>query len=279
MDAVLTDGGARGRQRATLEVRRIESRRAAALRSGSGSQSPASAGSYYTHPEEDALILWRAAPIGRPPRGRPTSLKACISCGTVPVGAFRQTAHLFSKEAKMPDRLRRAEAKASAERRRVPPARHSASRPRRTDPRPGRPHHLSEPEQLEEVTLKKRKLQLKDQMEMHSAAQRRRIARARSRAPDRRLLTRQFPGPAAGHRRWLALCVPTPSAMKIDRAGFPFIAAALVPAVGARRHEALQGQRRVRAADRLPHLLLPRSRAAGPDRRRTWWCRRPTAGS
>jgi uncharacterized protein YdcH (DUF465 family) len=27
-------------------------------------------------------------------------------------------------------------------------------------------HHLSEPEQVEEVTLKKRKLQLKDQMEM-----------------------------------------------------------------------------------------------------------------
>jgi uncharacterized protein len=27
-------------------------------------------------------------------------------------------------------------------------------------------HHLSEPEQIEEVTLKKRKLQLKDQMEM-----------------------------------------------------------------------------------------------------------------
>ena len=27
-------------------------------------------------------------------------------------------------------------------------------------------HHLSEPEQIEEVTLKKRKLQLKDQMEL-----------------------------------------------------------------------------------------------------------------
>jgi len=92
-------------------------------------------------------------------------LKACISCGTVPEGAFRQTAHLFSKEAKMPmdlEELKRKLLQTDDEFRQLATQHHSLDE----QIQDMAAHHLSEPQQLEELTLKKRKLQLKDQMEM-----------------------------------------------------------------------------------------------------------------
>ena len=72
-------------------------------------------------------------------------------------------------------------------------------------------HHLSEPEQVEEVTLKKRKLQLKDQMETILAAKRRWYERSGGAALTGRPVRfdgfqGQPPAPPV-----LALRIPTPS--------------------------------------------------------------------
>ena len=59
------------------------------------------------------------------------------ACGTLPYECPRvRSSHQGGGNA---DRLRRAEAAVAAERRRVPPTRHPAPRPRRTDPQPHRP--------------------------------------------------------------------------------------------------------------------------------------------
>ena len=98
-------------------------------------------------------------------------------------------------------------------------------------------HYLSEPEQLEEVTLKKRKLHLKDQMEnilrRHTSDGR---AAARRAALTRPALTPVHEGQRRVRDAHRALAPVTFAlsehlvSMKIDRAGFPFIAGALVPA-------------------------------------------------
>jgi len=61
LERVLADGAAKGAPRATLEVRQSN---AAALRlyERLGFAVTAVRRSYYTHPDEDALILWREAP-------------------------------------------------------------------------------------------------------------------------------------------------------------------------------------------------------------------------
>jgi ribosomal-protein-alanine N-acetyltransferase len=64
LDRVLADAAARGAHRATLEVRRSNE---AALRlyEQFGFTVTAVRRGYYTHPDEDALVLWREPP---PPR-------------------------------------------------------------------------------------------------------------------------------------------------------------------------------------------------------------------
>jgi ribosomal-protein-alanine N-acetyltransferase len=57
---VLSDGAAKGAPRATLEVRRSNSA-ALSLYERCGFSVTAVRRGYYTHPDEDALILWREA--------------------------------------------------------------------------------------------------------------------------------------------------------------------------------------------------------------------------
>jgi [ribosomal protein S18]-alanine N-acetyltransferase len=64
LERVLVEGRARGAHRATLEVRRSND---AALRlyEKFGFRVTAVRRRYYTHPEEDALVLWREPPVHR----------------------------------------------------------------------------------------------------------------------------------------------------------------------------------------------------------------------
>ncbi len=140
-------------------------------------------------------------------------------------------------------------------------------------------HHLSEPEQVEEVTLKKRKLQLKDQMEIILRRQRRRTSALTRRGTDAAAPSDfdGFQGQPTGRRRCWPFRVPTPSLHENRSRRISVHRGALVPAAATRRRAALRLEHRLRGARRLPHLLLPRSRAAGsagPGPRRR---RRPTA--
>ena len=144
-------------------------------------------------------------------------------------------------------------------------------------------HYLTEPEQLEEVTLKKQKLQLKDQMESilrtygspQQALPRGADASdtiqgqdGRRRRSQRTRLAFVFSGHSHARRP-----------MKIDRAGFPFIAGALVPAAIAAAARRPVIATSLRAARRLLHLFLPRSGPSGPAGARSSSSRRPTAAS
>jgi ribosomal-protein-alanine N-acetyltransferase len=65
MERVLSDGAARGAHRATLEVRR-SNQAALRLYEKFGFAVTAVRRNYYSHPEEDALVLWReSAPVHR----------------------------------------------------------------------------------------------------------------------------------------------------------------------------------------------------------------------
>ncbi len=61
LERVLADGAAKGARRATLEVRR-SNEAALKLYEKFGFTVAAVRRSYYTHPDEDALVLWRDAP-------------------------------------------------------------------------------------------------------------------------------------------------------------------------------------------------------------------------
>lgn len=61
LDRVLTDGASRGAPRATLEVRQSNSA-ALKLYERFGFAVTAVRRGYYTHPDEDALVLWREPP-------------------------------------------------------------------------------------------------------------------------------------------------------------------------------------------------------------------------
>ena len=61
---VLADGAAKGARRATLEVRR-SNEAALKLYEKFGFTVAAVRRTYYTHPDEDALVLWRDAPARR----------------------------------------------------------------------------------------------------------------------------------------------------------------------------------------------------------------------
>ena len=62
LERVLTEGAGRGARRATLEVRRSNNA-ALKLYEKFGFRVTAVRRSYYTRPDEDALVLWREAPI------------------------------------------------------------------------------------------------------------------------------------------------------------------------------------------------------------------------
>ena len=64
LDRVLADGAARGAHKATLEVRR-SNHAALALYEKFGFAVTAVRRSYYTSPDEDALVLWRERPPAR----------------------------------------------------------------------------------------------------------------------------------------------------------------------------------------------------------------------
>jgi [ribosomal protein S18]-alanine N-acetyltransferase len=64
LERVLADGEAKGARRATLEVRRSNDA-ALKLYEKFGFAVAAVRRDYYTHPDEDALVLWREAPPRR----------------------------------------------------------------------------------------------------------------------------------------------------------------------------------------------------------------------
>ena len=138
-------------------------------------------------------------------------------------------------------------------------------------------HYLSDTEQFEEVTLKKRKLQLKDQMELIARIYRTTIPGRDRHLSVRRLESLQRAEAVARCARLRSLSVRTRDArprparrrralrpamigrsMGIDRAGWPFILGALV--VGARRW--LVARPIVGSAVSRPRRLLSSSSSA-----------------
>ena len=140
--AVLAEAPATGATRATLEVRRSNDGGAAAVRTAR-LRVAGDRGRTTTHnPVEDALILWREnwlrIAIGRTALKRGDVL--CYRSADMSCSASDESTSQGGGNA---DRLRRAEAPAAADRRGVPPARHPASRPRRSPARPHRPRTTS----------------------------------------------------------------------------------------------------------------------------------------
>ena len=142
---------------------------------------PASATDYYTQPVEDALILRQhgrslTSRCNAKAGGRVPAIGA--GCIIAPTPEGRRSTMAEAQDLKTP---------APRDQRRVPPVGHQAPRARRSPARAQSKHYLSDAEQFEEVTLKKRKLQLKDRMEAYRCGSTAPAQRARCICGTRRL--------------------------------------------------------------------------------------------
>ena len=153
---VLEEGVELGAQPRDARSPALERRGAAACTSASASRLPACGAAYYTKPVEDALVLWRE---GSEP-SRSTILKPCPEAVVVrsrPMSDRRRSYECRAARSARTELLRTDEEfhDLAAKHHQLEDRLHELTAK----------HYLSEPEQVEEVTLKKQKLQLKDRME------------------------------------------------------------------------------------------------------------------